>query len=218
MESLQIKYLPLSKVAIYEKNQKLHDIGGIAQSIMRRGIQEPPKYDAALGAVISGNGRVEALLHMKAQGYEAPAGVEVDDSGEWLVPVIIGNDFDNEGEAAAYVVDANNLVLAGGDFTARDMARMWGAEYTELLMLAGDNMVTVDNDDVAYLLASTGDNTAMFSAPETPDTGAKKRGKTLVTLSFDSDDHEAFLSEIRRIQSVSGLSTEQAVLAGLSLV
>ena len=146
---------------IYEKNQKLHDIGALCQSIEKHGWQELPKYDHALGAIKAGNGRIEAAFAMERDGrYKVPRGMATDKSGAWCIPILVGVDARSKEQAIAYLIDSNNLVMSGGNFTMLDMSRMWNAEgYLDLLRSADAEMLLSmqhsDIDALASMLASS---------------------------------------------------------------
>lgn len=152
---LEQRYVPLSQVVLWDRNPKRHDIGALVQAIRRYGFRDAVAYDAALGALVYGNGRAEALMWMKAQGEKPPRGVGVNADGEWCMPVAFGVDAESKAQAEAFGVDHNNLTLAGGDYTAADMARLWDADYTDLLeVLAEADALpeTVSGDDLDALL------------------------------------------------------------------
>ncbi len=167
-DEIRIEYHRLDAVARWARNPKRHDIGAIVESIRRYGMVDPPKYDAALGALVYGNGRDEALEWMHAQGDRPPRGVRVDSDGMWLIPVKVGIDQDTPEQAEALALDHNNLSLSGGDFTAYDMARMWGEGYTDILagLATADALpITVDGDALDVLLAGAA-NDLLVDAPE----------------------------------------------------
>src|SRR5512143_890595 len=89
---LRIEYVALPQARRWDENPKRHDLEAIAESIYRYGFQDPPKFDQALGALVFGNGRTEALLQAKAAGRDAPRGIAVGKDGEWYVPIVFGND------------------------------------------------------------------------------------------------------------------------------
>lgn len=156
---LRIEYVPLDEVRRWGRNPKKHDMGALVAAIERYGFVDPPKFDRALGALVYGNGRDEALEWMKSQGRAAPRGIRVDESGRWLVPVKFGVDAASQGEAEALAIDHNNLTMAGGDFTAFDMARMWDASYAGLLegLQVDDALpLTLDASSLSALLADVG--------------------------------------------------------------
>lgn len=168
---LEIQHVPLSTVKRWERNPKQHNLGALIQSIQRYGFRDAPIYDATLDAIVGGNGRIEALEIMQAQGYDLPAGLTIQ-NGEWYVPIQVGVNARTVSEAEAFSLDHNNMVMAGGDFTAIDQARAWNANYLDLLkeLAAADEMpVSVDGDDLDVLLAYN-------SAPSTDEWGAALGG------------------------------------------
>ena len=150
---------------IWRDNPKRHDMQQLVQSIERYGFQEPAKFDIKLhrrgqavdddplGAIKSGNGRIEAVAWMEAQGKDLPRGCATNGAGEWVLPLIVGTDARSGAVAQAYAVDANNLTLAGGDFDGFDMARLWGPEYVDLLSGLDELPVSVDADMLSALSA-----------------------------------------------------------------
>jgi hypothetical protein len=163
-DTLTIRYVPLSQVSLWERNPKLHDLGDLAASIERYGFKESPRYEPTLnngqGGIVAGNGRIETLDALRRQNRPAPRGIQEQD-GEWLVPITFGVDAESQEVAEAYGIDANNLTLSGGPFTAYDMARMWGDGYTEILAslaTAEALPITVDGDALDGLLQQASAN------------------------------------------------------------
>ena len=148
---------------IWRDNPKRHDMQSLTTSIERYGFQEPAKFDAKLhrvgqqvdddplGAIKSGNGRIEAVAWLESQGKELPRGLALNASGEWMLPMLVGTDARSGAVAQAYAVDANNLTLAGGDFDGFDMARLWGPEYVDLLSGLDELPVSVDAEMLGVL-------------------------------------------------------------------
>lgn len=156
---LRLEYVPISQAIKWEwvRNPKEHDIGALVTAIWKYGFQDPSKYDSALGAFVYGNGRVFAVKAGFDELRDAPPGIAFHlDSGEWHIPVVFGNDLKSREIAQAFAVDHNNLTMAGGDFDAVDMAKMWRlADYVKLLVEignAGEEAVTVDGEDTDDLL------------------------------------------------------------------
>jgi hypothetical protein len=83
-------------------------------------------------------------------------GLAVGSDGEWLMPVVFGCDAVSRAQAEAFVVDHNNLTMAGGEFTALDMSRMYEMEsYLELLeglRMEDELPESVDADDLALMM------------------------------------------------------------------
>ena len=158
-DTLELRYVPLETLRRWDRNAKKHDLGALVESIERHGFRDPPAFDASLnggeGGVVEGNGRGDALSAMLAEGRPVPRGI-VAEGGTWLVPVLFGVDAPSQAAAEAYGVAHNQLTLAGGDFTALDIAGLWEpAGYAALLAdLAkqGEIPVGMDGDDVDALL------------------------------------------------------------------
>jgi hypothetical protein len=156
---LELRYVPLSTVRRWDRNPKKHDMQALSDAIRRYGFTDPPKYDPALndgaGGLAHGNGRDECLAWMQSQGEPLPRGIGYDATKkDWLIPVLFGVDAPSQAVAEAYAIDHNNLTMAGGDFRATDMARMWNGDYSDVLqdlIAAGEMPVTLDLDDMAVL-------------------------------------------------------------------
>lgn len=88
-ERLEMRYVPLSTAVLWEKNPKQHDMGAIIQSIEQNGFVDPPKFDAALGALVFGNGRTHALQIMARDGKDRPRGILENEGGEWMRPFAV---------------------------------------------------------------------------------------------------------------------------------
>ena len=200
-DRLEIRYIPLAQCVLWARNPKKHDTGMIAASIETHGFKSAPRYEPALndgqGGIGAGNGRIQVLEAMQAQGRESPRGIVVED-GVWLVPVQFGVDAASQAAAEAYAIDDNNVTLAGGEFTAVDMSRLWADDYTDLLAeLANLDMlpVSVDGDDLDVLLRITGDGTSDVSElwkgmPEFEYT--PKAFKSIAVHFAKEEDYEAF--------------------------
>jgi hypothetical protein len=156
LDDLRIEYVPLDDILLWDHNPKLHDIGALIESIWRYGFVDEPKYDATLGAIVFGNGRLLALAQGRQAGREPPRGIKQAKDKTWLVPIKFGVDQPSQAEAEALGIDHNNLTMAGGDFTAIDMSRAWNSNYAALLnnLAQGDTFtVTVNAEALAALAA-----------------------------------------------------------------
>lgn len=112
--TISTEYLRAVDLQPWSRNPKKHDRKSIQNSIKRFGFTSPVLLDEDTGRIIAGHGRVEALIALKESGVERPKNVEVDESGEWLVPVVRGLSFTSEAEAEAYLVADNRLTEIGG--------------------------------------------------------------------------------------------------------
>lgn len=174
---------------LWNENPKLHNIGDLVKSIEKYGYQEIVKFDKNLinvsgttGAVVAGNGRIESLAEMEKQKRQLPRGLALlKETGEWVMPVVVGVDQENINKAKAFAIDSNNLGLSGGDFTAIDMSRMWNtSQYLALLQgLSAENEppVSVDQDTIGRLASVLGEQEESKDAEPQIDKAAELQEK-----------------------------------------
>ena len=159
-ERLDVRYVPLDTLALWDRNPKRHDPEQLATSIRRYGFKDPPKFEPSLnggrGGIVEGNGRAEVLRAMKEAGEEPPRGIGVDAEGAWAVPVLFGVDARSRAEAEAYGVDHNALTLGGSGLGVEDLLRLFDEEALEGLLRdapdASELLVSLSDADVDALL------------------------------------------------------------------
>lgn len=158
-ERLRIEYIDLGVVALWENNHKLHDIGGVINSIEKYGYKDPAKYEPKLnggrGGIVEGNGRSEALAIMREEGYGRPRGILEDSEGRWYVPVLFGVDAESEAVAEAYGIDHNSLTLGGGDASLGMHMGMYDGEFLDQLVemhRMGVGPISYDGEDVQRMI------------------------------------------------------------------
>lgn len=110
----RIEYRPLDDLKPNPANPKAHDVDTIDGSVRRFGYIESVIVDERTGLLIAGHGRREALLAMRQKGDDPPDGVQVDDAGEWLVPVQVGWSSSDETDAKAALIALNRTPEIGG--------------------------------------------------------------------------------------------------------
>ncbi len=115
-EGLFVDYVPLDELdkRRAQRNPKRHAEEVIGTSVDRFGFVVPPTINETTGRLVAGHGRVDALLARKAAGSPPPTNVRRRKDGEWLVPVVRGNEFATDADAEAYLVADNHLVTMGG--------------------------------------------------------------------------------------------------------
>lgn len=163
--SLALIYVPIRLIPYWEGNFKKHDIGKLWESIAKYGFRDPFAWDKNLnggkGGVIEGNGRKEALDHGFKAKAQPPRGITEKD-GEWFAPLLVGIDAKNEKEAIAYGIDHNASNLAGSEFSAIDIAKLFEQDdYLATLqeLAAYDELpLMVDGDDLDLLLGVLDEN------------------------------------------------------------
>jgi hypothetical protein len=156
-EKLELRYVPLSQAKRWDSNPKKHDIAALVRSIELHGFGDPPKYDAALEALVYGNGRTEALEAMRREEKAVPRGIGVLEGGEWAVPVIFGVDAESRAAAVAFAIDHNNLTLMGGGLGVEDLLQVWDEAGLQRVLgeisNPGDVLASLNGADLDALLA-----------------------------------------------------------------
>jgi len=112
--NVRVEYINLKKIKEADKNVKDHDIGAIHESINRFGFTSPLLINESTGQLVAGHGRVQALRQKKQFKEDVPMNINVDENGDWSVPVVRGVSFKNEQEAQAYLIADNRLTELGG--------------------------------------------------------------------------------------------------------
>ncbi len=162
-EQLQLKYILLDQVILWDDNPKKHDESALISSILKYGFADSPKYDPNLnngkGGLVYGNGRSICLKMIRddLQYDVVPRGIAVDQDGNWHVPVLFGVDAESEAAAKSFAVDHNNLTMSGGDFDHWDMAKMWETDdYAAVLRSLQDAEtlpLTMNDADISSFLS-----------------------------------------------------------------
>jgi len=112
-DTLRIDYIPLAKLLRAPRNPKRHDLDVIEKSVRRFGYVNPVIIDGRTGRLVAGAGRLDTLDRDKASGLQPPRRIR-QRRGEWLVPTIIGIDFEDDLEAEAYLLADNQSTILGG--------------------------------------------------------------------------------------------------------
>jgi hypothetical protein len=86
----------------------------IDASVGRFGFLEPIVLDQRTGYIISGHGRTKTLTAMAERGESPPEGVQVNEAGEWVVPVVTGWASRSDSESAAALIALNRTTEIGG--------------------------------------------------------------------------------------------------------
>lgn len=154
--SLHVEYMPISKLRRAPRNPKDHDIGQLDQSLDAFGYVAPVIINETTGRLVAGHGRLDTLQQRKAAGLPAPKRIK-EESGEWLVPVVRGVEFDTDEEAEAYLLADNRHSELGGWDDSQLNAIL--ADLAAVDKLEGTGW---DADDVDRMLANSVD----FEAPK----------------------------------------------------
>ena len=143
-QEIQLTWQRLSELKQYllEGNSKRHDTKKLTKSLKRYGFQDPIKLDRHLnsgkGGIVEGNGRLEALLNMHSSGELPPKNIQLGEGKEWLVPVLVGADLDNEEQAIAYSLDHNFSNLWGTELEIEGLKLFAPEKALEQINSLGD--------------------------------------------------------------------------------
>lgn len=198
-QARRLELMPLAAITGADKNPKQHAHEDIGKSIGRFGYVEPVVLDERTNRLVAGHGRVQALRAAKIKGDTPPQGVEVNDKGEWLVPVLRGWESRSDAEASAYLVASNRLTEAGGWDTAG---------LAELLQsLAAQDALEGTGYDAAELGALLGEAGAGIEAEETkmPDLATGER-TTLHQMTFTLS--EAQIALVKQAMETAGSASD----------
>ncbi|HEY9764649.1 MAG TPA: hypothetical protein V6D07_19130 [Trichocoleus sp.] len=151
------------------------------------------EFDAALndgeGGIISGNGRLEALFQLKAEGAKCPKYV-IEDGDEWLVPIVFGADSDSQAAAEAYGIDANGTLVK--PLSGEESIKIWHKEgYLSLLKELIDQRskpVTISLEDAQRWIAESAPITQEVPDPERMDKNLRKKRDPVVKLVLFTED------------------------------
>jgi hypothetical protein len=147
-----VEYVRLDEIKFALRNPQGHDDAGIDRSIGHFGLAELPLRDDRTGRLVAGHGRHERLVAAREAGKEPPDGVEIDDDGMWMMPVISGWASRSDDDAEAYVLASNRLTEKGGR-DERLLGEMLGdLRDSDMLELTGYDFQ--DHDALVALLNS----------------------------------------------------------------
>lgn len=160
-----VEYVKLSELQPDPRNPKDHDEEAISGSFTRFGVVDLITVDSRTGHMVSGHGRAEALRRAQAAGEEPPAGVQVDDEGEWTVPVVVGWASRSDTESGAALIALNRTTELGGWDEEKLLAQL-----AELEDEAGFEGVGFGAKDVQRLRKSLDETETYDTRSEVPET------------------------------------------------
>lgn len=166
MTTRHIVYMDVRKLEPADRNPKDHDLPTIIALLRRFGFRTPAELDERTGKLLAGHGRRQAVMRMWENGEPPPAGVIVDDDGEWLVPVLRGGtETVNDTEAEAYIIGHNKSGESGG-WINRTLAEMLEDVITEDAPL--QETLGFSFDDIDELLRKIDPETIGEQDPDKP--------------------------------------------------
>ena len=190
------EHIPLDDLVPADRNAKAHDQAALARSVDAFGFIEPVVIDERTGKLLAGHGRDEYLRARRDAGEPPPEGVEVDDSGRWLVFVVRGVTSRDDDHAEALGLALNRIGQLGG-WADDILAEALDSIDAQLVEAAGWS--SADVDLLAAGLASldvgpTDPEEAWAGMPEYSSTDRTSRWAT--TVNFPTpEDAERFARE-----------------------
>jgi hypothetical protein len=211
-------------------NPKAHDLDAIVASLREFGWTTPCLLDERTGRLVAGHGRLDAIpLYRHQYPDHVPAGVQVDDAGGWLVPVVRGWASSSDAQAAAYLAADNRLSERGGwddDALAALLQEVadhdpglveaagWDLDELDDLLAATDaGQVLPDQPTGAHYADSNTDAEARTGTGST----LAARGLTEAVLVLELAEHERYMALVQRLRGQWGveLSSGAVVLRAL---
>jgi hypothetical protein len=194
-----LAYLPLEDIPEALRNPREHQsLAGVVKSIRRFGFTSPLLVDERTGRLVAGHGRRLALMQMQQDGDDPPEGVQQDEGGRWLAPVITGWASRSDAEAEALIVADNRLTELGG-WDSRVLTEL----LEELLDTSPDLLEATgyDVDDVDRMLAEFDADPVPSDGVDSGDTETPAKGDllALAASTVGEPDHKVATGEVWRL-------------------
>jgi len=191
---LEIKYIPLTHIVPTYQNSKLHDIGGLIESIFQYGFKVPISVQSVIDfetldshylemlnngeeiyALLAGNGRCEAVTEINKlvnRGDKAlPDGLIIKD-GLISIPAVLGMDLETVELFESFSLDDNLIPLSASNMTPLEMSQLFDADDFLAMLKRNINTVqSIDGSDLDLLLElhkSDMEEPLEFDEPEPP--------------------------------------------------
>ena len=216
--------LPLDDLESARTNPKTHDLDSLGASLERFGYIEPIVRDDRTGRLVGGHGRTESIRAARDAGQDPPEGVEVDDEGNWLVPVVTGWASKDDDEADAAVIALNRVGEKGG-WDKEALVEML-ANLTTTSNLKGVGFSEGDLDD---LIAECSRNQTEAFSTDRHGTGAARSDSSLeereeryreketraFVLDYDLEEYEVIQRRAAAAREELGVGTTAEVFEAL---
>lgn len=214
-----MRMTPLAALQDHPHNPKAHALDTIGDSVHRFGYVEPIVVDERTGYTISGHGRTAALRAAEESGAQPPEGVEVDEDGVWLVPVVTGWSSANDAEARAALIALNRTGELGGwdDNTLLDLLDDL-SQFDDGLVGVGFD--TSDLDDLMARLQETPAPDTSGNTRETPSMTDyrdryEEQGRRLIVLDYDHADYPDVTARLRAARAEHGVESNADAIAAM---
>jgi hypothetical protein len=225
-DKLEIEYRRLCDLKQLKGNSKKHATENTIASILEMGFKDPIGYDPSLnggkGGITEGHDRCAALLAIKKRKIDRPRGIDIDNDGEWMVPVLVGVHAKNEAQAIKYSIIHNHSTIHGAGLDLATELKLFDTDLlisqAEYLDEEGENLGVIgDLNSILEALNTSDnlDNSDNFESNITDNFSGKNKeidiegmdGQMIIKLSYTEDEYWQVKEQLSKIAP----TPEQAV-------
>jgi hypothetical protein len=225
-DKLEIEYRRLCDLKQLKGNSKKHATENTIASILELGFKDPIGYDPSLnggkGGITEGHDRCAALLAIKKRKIDRPRGIDIDNDGEWMVPVLVGVHAKNEAQAIKYSIIHNHSTIHGAGLDLATELKLFDTDLlisqAEYLDEEGENLGVIgDLNSILEALNTSDnlDNSDNFESNITDNFSGKNKeidiegmdGQMIIKLSYTEDEYWQVKEQLSKIAP----TPEQAV-------
>jgi len=219
-DKLEIEYRRLCDLKQLKGNSKKHATENTIASILELGFKDPIGYDPSLnggkGGITEGHDRCAALLEIKKRKIDRPRGIDIDNNGEWMVPILVGVHAKNEAQAIKYSIIHNHSTIHGAGLDLAAELKLFDTDLlisqAEYLDEKGENLGAIgDLNSILEALNASGD----FDNSESniTDNFLEKNkeidiesldGQMTIKLSYTEDEYWQVKEQLSKIASTPG--------------
>ena len=208
-DKLEIEYRRLCDLKQLKGNSKKHATENTIASILELGFKDPIGYDPSLnggkGGITEGHDRCAALLAIKKRKIDRPRGIDIDNDGEWMVPVLVGVHAKNEAQAIKYSIIHNHSTIHGAGLDLATELKLFDSDLlisqAEYLDEEGENLGVIGDLNSILEALNTSDNLddseedIDYSILDDEDLAERLREmsdgvKKAIQIEFESDHYE----------------------------
>lgn len=225
-DKLEIEYRRLCDLKQLKGNSKKHATENTIASILELGFKDPIGYDPSLnggkGGITEGHDRCAALLAIKKRKIDRPRGIDIDNDGEWMVPILVGVHAKNEAQAIKYSIIHNHSTIHGAGLDLATELKLFDTDLlisqAEYLDEEGENLGVIgDLNSILEALNTSDnlDNSDNFESNITDNFSGKNKeidiegmdGQMIIKLSYTENEYWQVKEQLGKIAS----TPEQAV-------
>jgi hypothetical protein len=217
-DKLEIEYRRLCDLKQLKGNSKKHATENTIASILELGFKDPIGYDPSLnggkGGITEGHDRCAALLAIKKRKIDRPRGIDIDNDGEWMVPILVGVHAKNEAQAIKYSIIHNHSTIHGAGLDLATELKLFDTDLlisqAEYLDERGENLGVIgDLNSILEALNTSDnlDNSDNFAGKNKEIDIEGMDGQMIIKLSYTENEYWQVKEQLSKI----ALTPEQAV-------